>query len=106
MKSNDKKTLLPRSVFLLESTIWKNGLYVPMPPSGLEFHPPVGTAVWPHIPERGERAYESKTCLIGRSCAPKGIPYIRIIQSREGVNIGAIRNSYIKTTRKVIHWVF
>ena len=42
-----------------------------MPPSGLEFHPPVGTAVWPHIPERGERAYESKTCLIGRSCAPK-----------------------------------
>jgi hypothetical protein len=77
-----------------------------MPPSGLEFHPPVGTAVWPHIPERGERAYESKTCLIGRSCAPKGIPYIRIIQSREGVNIGAIRNSYIKTTRKVIHWVF
>jgi len=81
MKPNEK-TLLPKSVFFYKNaTYGKYGLYVLVPPSGLEFHPPVGTAVWPHIPERGERAYESKPCLIGRSCAPKGILYKGIIVS-------------------------
>jgi hypothetical protein len=45
-----------------------------MPPSGLE--PLFG----PRVPVRGERAHELKTCLIGRSCVPKGILYIRIIE--------------------------